>query len=82
MLHLLVIVIAIFCFIFWCKQLYYLMEMTNDQFNSDNDKLIWALVILLANFIGALIFRVWRCNHLAVEPSGSLLQDQMQTTQA
>ena len=52
--------IGILLFIFWCVQLCSLMQMGDEEFKGKNDKLIWALVILIANLVGAFLFWRWK----------------------
>jgi hypothetical protein len=51
-----VVLISIVLFIFWCVQFVSLMEMSDDEFSGKNDKLIWALAMLLTSFVGAFLF--------------------------
>lgn len=60
MLPLIVIIISIVLFIFWCVQFCSLMEMGDEEFKGKNDKLIWALAMLLANFVGAFLFMLYK----------------------
>jgi len=56
MLTLILVLISPFLIIFWCMQFAALMEMSDEEFIGKNDKLIWALAMLLMSFIGAFLF--------------------------
>lgn len=45
--------IGIFCFVFW---IWMLIDCASNEPSEGNDKLIWILVILFAQLIGALIY--------------------------
>jgi hypothetical protein len=56
LLLLIFILVGLVFLIFWVIQFSSLMEMSDDEFVGHNDKLIWALAMLIAGFIGALLF--------------------------
>ena len=51
-----VVLISIVLFIFWCVQFVSLMKISDDKFPGKNDKPIWALAMLLMGFVGAFLF--------------------------
>jgi hypothetical protein len=56
MLAIIIVLISIVLFIFWCVQFVSLMEISDDKFSGKNDKLIWALAMLLTGVVGAFLF--------------------------
>lgn len=48
-----IISLAIFLFVFWILMI---IDVTKRRFKEDNEKIAWILVILLANWIGAIIY--------------------------
>ena len=50
---LLILALAVLVFVFW---LIILIDVVRRRFKSDIDKVVWVLVIIFANWIGALIY--------------------------
>ena len=48
-----IIALAILSFIFW---IFMIIDVANRKFKSENDKIVWILVVILAGIIGALIY--------------------------
>jgi hypothetical protein len=69
MLVLIVILITPVLIAFWCIQFAALMEMSDEEFVGKNDKLIWALAMLLMSFLGAFLF--WLCKTPDFDKSSS-----------
>jgi hypothetical protein len=51
-----IIIISGLILIFWCIQFLKLMRMKTEDFPSKEDKAIWAVVMILLNFLGAFLF--------------------------
>ena len=47
-------------FIFWAWTFYSLMSMPDSAFKGRNDKLIWGVLMIVWNVVGALLFLGWR----------------------
>jgi hypothetical protein len=45
---------------FWCAQVLDLMSRPDSDFPGRNDKVLWALFLLFANFIGAVLYWYWK----------------------
>ncbi|NPE31674.1 hypothetical protein HNV12_27700 [Methanococcoides sp. SA1] len=69
--------------VFWLFMLYDCLQRNADDFPSkgDNEKLIWSLVLIFLNFIGAVLYyylvrmRVWMVNNYDPRSSGFNAQD-------
>ncbi len=53
LLVILVIVLMILLFIFW---IWMIVDCTKRKFKNETEKIVWILVIVLAHFIGAIIY--------------------------
>ena len=48
-----IIALAVFCFVFWILMI---IDCAKRNFKNDTEKIVWILVIVLAGFIGSLIY--------------------------
>jgi len=53
LIWLILIVACILLFIFW---IFMIIDVAKRNFKSENDKIVWILVVILAGFIGAIIY--------------------------
>ena len=60
MYALLVVLLWLILIIFWVSTFYSLMAMPDSAFKGRNDKLIWAVLVIVLNLFGALVFHYWR----------------------
>jgi hypothetical protein len=49
----------------WVREFYYLMRLADEVFPGQNDKLIWAILLIVAPPVGLLLFRSYRRAHWA-----------------
>lgn len=49
--------LALLCFVFW---VWMLVDCALNEPSEGNDKLVWILIILFANFVGAIIYFIAR----------------------
>ncbi|MGB0767597.1 MAG: hypothetical protein ACPGYV_07780 [Phycisphaeraceae bacterium] len=52
--------IGLFLFVFWIVELLSLMSMSDDAFPGRYDKAIWAAILIVLVFLGALLFWMWK----------------------
>jgi hypothetical protein len=72
--HVVILLVILSALIFWLRQLIDVMQRSDDDFPGRNDKLIWAVVIVLGNVFGALAY--WIAKPVRAPRSGdSLRQD-------
>ncbi len=68
--------IIIAAFIFCVSQFCHLMQRRDDEFRGRNDKLIWALTILLTNVLGAFLY--WLSRDVAPKSRRPLQREHLQ----
>jgi hypothetical protein len=59
----------------WVREFYYLMRLADEVFPGHNDKLIWAILLIVAPPVGFLLFRSYRRAHWADAKPGSATDD-------
>jgi hypothetical protein len=59
----------------WVREFYYLMRLADEVFPGHNDKLIWAILLIVAPPVGLLLFRSYRRAHWADAKPGSATDD-------
>jgi len=55
----LLVLVGILLVVFWLRVFYSLMSKPDSAFEGRNDKLIWAILLIVLNVFGAIVFLLW-----------------------
>jgi len=77
MMQIIILIIGLIAFLFWLSELRLVIKMHDSDFPDRNDKLMWFLLVFFGSILGAVLFMIWRIEHVnaKVRESEKKLED-------